>query len=644
MMPQETSYARDHTSDDPSAGPPNLTHRRSTADEHTGFTQAQQAYFVGIMETVVQKAAREAVAQAMSEMRRRDDVGERPRTRFAEPPTPQMLRTPTQEIPRSNIDGLGWNSTPVSQSLPGNHRLDELGYFCPNLPEQSDAAVVTVGKDVYYRDVNKFITRVRDVAAARGEEVLKLHLSGNLRGAAMDWYTDQIDKTAKLALRYSPLEQGWIRLLADRFKPVFNEAIDRPYAQTPYYYYYSSREGLFNTSTTNRTIPSKPVDIGFFYPDSWDTTKTVRTAPRATHLYDDYDYDYSDDELPNNQSHLQSNQHGQFDQQAHATYWPPTDKPNRLQGQQMVDKPYNHDNSDSHNPRSIQAHHASAYDADPRGDVNTPVTQEAQYDRGPITEDHHMKGSAEFDLGQDGQDGQDDPHLEDYNYDYPDQPVEAVCANEEEDDAERVELPYAIHDDLYSTNHVGNRRLVIPDNMAQEVFNQAHDESNHAAFKRAFEKLHGLTMRRMRHQLEAYIRECPKCATHQTRPHKPYGDLQPILSLPNPFYAMSIDFTLALPETEGGYNAAVTMTDKFTKALLGNCQELVKDYEEFHRLVRQYYQPHRGGGRCRTASQLQVTYRAAYRYCLSNSQRRYRYVRPPSSGEASRKTGYQRGH
>ena len=77
-----------------------------------------------------------------------------------------MPRTSTQEIPRSNIDGLGWNSTPVSQPLLANHRLDELGYFYPNLREQFDAAVVTVGKDIYYRDVNESITRIRDVAAA----------------------------------------------------------------------------------------------------------------------------------------------------------------------------------------------------------------------------------------------------------------------------------------------------------------------------------------------------------------------------------------------------------------------------------------------------------------------------------------------
>ena len=41
-------------------------------------------------------------------------------------------------------------------------------------------------------------------------------------------------------------------------------------------------------------------------------------------------------------------------------------------------------------------------------------------------------------------------------------------------------------------------------------------------------------------QLEAYIRECPKCATYQTCHHKPYGDLQLILSLPNPFHTVSL--------------------------------------------------------------------------------------------------------
>jgi hypothetical protein len=87
--------------------------------------------------------------------------------------------------------------------------------------------VVTIGKEVYYRDVNRFIQRIRDVAVSRGEAVLQLHLFGNLRGSAMEWYADQIDENAKLTLRYYPLEKGWIKMLSDRFKPVFDEAVDK---------------------------------------------------------------------------------------------------------------------------------------------------------------------------------------------------------------------------------------------------------------------------------------------------------------------------------------------------------------------------------------------------------------------------------
>ncbi|KAN0067924.1 hypothetical protein V8E54_013852 [Elaphomyces granulatus] len=52
---------------------------------------------------------------------------------------------------------------------------------------------------------------------------------------------------------------------------------------------------------TAGTVPWKPADIGSFYsamPCSWDTAEAVCTAPRVTQLYDDYDYGYTEDELP----------------------------------------------------------------------------------------------------------------------------------------------------------------------------------------------------------------------------------------------------------------------------------------------------------------------------------------------------------
>jgi hypothetical protein len=215
-----------HLANNPLDGPSNLTRRQSADD----FSKAQAAH--------IKRQVDAALAQALSQIRQdtaQPPLSQQPCTCFAENPAYQSLppahpgprTSPTQEFPRLASDGSEWNSNPVNQPLPGSHKLDKLGYFYPNLPERSDAAVITVGKEVYYRDVHMFITRVRDVAAARGEAVLQLHLFGNLCGAAMDWYTDQIDENVKLALRYIPLAQGWIKMLTERFKPAFDEAMDK---------------------------------------------------------------------------------------------------------------------------------------------------------------------------------------------------------------------------------------------------------------------------------------------------------------------------------------------------------------------------------------------------------------------------------
>jgi hypothetical protein len=153
-----------------------------------------------------------------------------------------------------------------------------------------------------------------------------------------------------------------------------------------------------------------------------------------------------------------------------------------------------------------------------------------------------------------------DPHWKDI--------LMAVQKNLAKDEADRTELPYEIDDGLlYSVNHLDERRLVIPDSQVAEIFKHAHDNANHAGFRRAFENLHGITIRRMRRQLEDYIRACPHCKANQTRRHKPYGDLQPIMAPPIPFHTICIDFILALPVSVEGFDAALTCTDKFTKSV-----------------------------------------------------------------------------
>ena len=53
----------------------------------------------------------------------------------------------------------------------------------------------------------------------------------------------------------------------------------------------------------------------------------------------------------------------------------------------------------------------------------------------------------------------------------------------------------------------------------------------------------------------------------QTRRHHPYGSLNPIETLPVPYYTLTLDFVLYLPESQKGYNVILSVTDKFTKGI-----------------------------------------------------------------------------
>jgi hypothetical protein len=138
---QKRTMAR--LSNDPLAGPSNTTRRRS-ADDHADLTEAQQAYIDSQIESRAQQIADKLMAQVRLGTRQdtaQPPLSQQPRARFADSPAyqssppahPGPRTAPTQEIPRVNNDDFGWDSTPVNQPFPGNHKLDELGYFYPIL-------------------------------------------------------------------------------------------------------------------------------------------------------------------------------------------------------------------------------------------------------------------------------------------------------------------------------------------------------------------------------------------------------------------------------------------------------------------------------------------------------------------------------
>ena len=134
-----------------------------------------------------------------------------------------------------------------------------------------------------------------------------------------------------------------------------------------------------------------------------------------------------------------------------------------------------------------------------------------------------------------------------------------------------AKLPYQLVDDLLYFNDPDPERglrLCLPTSMEAEVFKLAHDEMGHPGYARTHERLTGsIYVYNLATKLHEYLRHCPHCQLHQTPRHAPYGSLQPIYTPSRPFHTITIDFILALPKASTGEDCAMSLTDKFSKAL-----------------------------------------------------------------------------
>ena len=151
--------------------------------------------------------------------------------------------------------------------------------------------------------------------------------------------------------------------------------------------------------------------------------------------------------------------------------------------------------------------------------------------------------------------------------------VSRLRSNEKLED-NKTKLPFQlakIGEDQFLIYHVdrltGLQRLCIPKSMFGEIFSLCHDDT-HPGYERCFDKISSsFFVRRLSKNLREFLRHCPKCQLYQTKRHKPYGALQPVLSNPTLFHTVTIDFILALPSTHDKLDTAITVTDKFSKRL-----------------------------------------------------------------------------
>ena len=82
---------------------------------------------------------------------------------------------------------------------------DNVGYFDPFYESKlldTAPAIEHTGKSTFFRDIHVFIDRVKDVARAKGDELLRQNLQICLRGTALAWYTTELTENDKRLVAY----------------------------------------------------------------------------------------------------------------------------------------------------------------------------------------------------------------------------------------------------------------------------------------------------------------------------------------------------------------------------------------------------------------------------------------------------------
>ncbi len=95
----------------------------------------------------------------------------------------------------------------------------DLGYFDPHLDRvHEEGEIVSVGKDVYYRNVVLFVQRLQSLVTFRGAALVKTNIATSLRGSALEWYTSELSDFYCDALNNDPGVKSWVNTLSHRFK------------------------------------------------------------------------------------------------------------------------------------------------------------------------------------------------------------------------------------------------------------------------------------------------------------------------------------------------------------------------------------------------------------------------------------------
>ena len=108
---------------------------------------------------------------------------------------------------------------PVAKASTERWNQADLGYFDLHLDRAyGEGEVVSVGKDLYYRNVVLFVQRLQSLVAFREAALVKANIATSLRGSALDWYTSELSDFDRNALNNDPGVKSWVNTISHRFK------------------------------------------------------------------------------------------------------------------------------------------------------------------------------------------------------------------------------------------------------------------------------------------------------------------------------------------------------------------------------------------------------------------------------------------
>lgn len=109
------------------------------------------------------------------------------------PPNPDAAPKPhpaTDSVPRASTER--WNQA-------------DLGYFDPYLHRaRGEGKMVSVGKDVYFRNVVLFVQRLQSLVTFQGAAFVKANIATSLRGSVLEWYISELNHFNRDTLNNDP--------------------------------------------------------------------------------------------------------------------------------------------------------------------------------------------------------------------------------------------------------------------------------------------------------------------------------------------------------------------------------------------------------------------------------------------------------